>query len=142
MPCYQYHCSLCDSSFEDFRKVASKTYKHPQTCPSCGKRKGFSQVLGLPIGIHGGEPTCVGQVAERNMKGVSQERHEQLLNAGRDDTWTGVVPEGATVMPTKPKAPIPWWRNGQVAGLKKMEKPLDLSKIKDVTKYIETGETK
>jgi len=33
----------------------------------------------------------------------------------------------------------PWWRSGEVKGLQKMDKPLDLKKVKDTKKYIEEG---
>ncbi len=139
MPFYDYHCSLCDHRYEEFRSV---TAKPPKQCPRCKKRKGFYQVLGAVIGVHGGEPTTVGQLAERNEKGMSRERHEQLLNEGRTDVYTGPIPKGGKVLPTKPKAPTPWWRSGEVEGLKKMDKPLDLKKVRDINQYIATGDMK
>lgn len=35
----------------------------------------------------------------------------------------------------------PWFRSGEVPGLPRMDKPLDISKIKDTQRYIETGDT-
>lgn len=137
MPFYDYHCTLCDHRFERYGSVKSP---HPKKCPACGKQKGFYQVLGAVIGVHGGEPTCVGQVAERNTKKLSSEQYEAIMNEGRDTPYKGPLPKGATLGPKKKKGKTPWWRDGSIPGLKKMDEPLDLKKVKDINKYIEHGD--
>ncbi len=122
---------------------------HPKKCPSCGELYGdgneFNQDFpqNNPIAISVGV-TTLGQLAERNSKKMGKElcqiKSEQ--DKTRVNQWDGKVPEGGTLMekPANPKAP--WWRDGQIEGVQKLDKPLNLKTIKDPKKFIETGETK
>jgi hypothetical protein len=104
----------------------------------------FNQVYGSQgqVSIVYGSPTTIGQQAELNAKRLGKEKMEQvkeeMRNRPRPD-FTGKLPKGAKLNTTKSKTP--WWREGKVAGLKKMDKPLDLDKVKDTRKYIDTGES-
>src|SRR5579885_2787067 len=123
---------------------------HPKKCPSCGCRFGkkFHQVLsgGNVIGRVYGEDRArtVGQQAEINAKRLGKEQLQLLAEAQKQKTpWTGPTPkkgvkpkEGAA----EAKPQTPWWRDGSVPGLPKLDKPLKLIKIKDTKKYIEEGQ--
>jgi hypothetical protein len=95
----------------------------PIKCPQCKKKK-LERDYGVPIVpvIQDKTPKTVGQQAEANKKAMGNEqwqkkRDELLGEKGRQQQAT----------------PTPWWRP-------EGSKPLDVTKIKDVQKYIETGE--
>lgn len=93
-----------------------------------------------------GDPKTVGQQAELNAKRLGKEqvalmeekyeREKQERRAKRAMKLAEKV--GGTVDPTPPGTP--WWRSGELPGLEKMDKPLDVSKLKDPTHYVLTGE--
>ncbi len=94
----------------------------PAKCPSCKKLKLRQDYSRKKITVDDGVIRSVGRQAEVNAKRDGKEltelKAEQML--GSDGM-------------AKRKAPTPWWR-------KPGSKPLDVTKIKDVTKYIQTGE--
>lgn len=65
----------------------------------------------------------MGQQAELNAKKAGKERMQMLAEAGG-----GGGKE------------VPWWRDGSVEGLPRMDKPLNLDGVKDLQKYVEVGE--
>lgn len=134
MPTYLYRCYVCDC---ECTHTHGMTESHPP-CPVCGEPYGrefhqdFSQHQ--RASLLAGPPTTVGQQAELNTKKLGSNR--MLPEATKKNRRP--LPNGASWAETPTE--LPWYRSGEVAGLPKMEKPLDLSKVKDVKRYIETGE--
>ncbi len=139
MPTYTYQCSACDKSHEEFRSI---TKPHPKKCPSCGEAYGkgftqdYSQSCGIPLVY--GNPTTVGQQAEINARRAGKEQLQLMkeARAKQKPAFTGKLPKGAKI--NRGTGETPWWRSGEVAGLPKSE-PLNIDKIHDKTRYIETG---
>jgi len=129
MPRYTYACSKCKYQFEDYHLMSEP---HPKRCPSCGKNS-----LGQSFDNHNitavvyGNPTTIGQAAEENTKRLGKERHEKMIE---DDF------KARKLRSPKKKPETPWYRNGSIDGTEKLDKPLEVSKIKNVKKFIETGE--
>ncbi len=86
-------------------------------------------------------PTTVGQQAEINARRVGKEQMQLMAEESktRFSSFTGKLPDGASPLKTAPETP--WFRDGSVPGLAKLDKPLDVSKLKDVRAYVEKGVT-
>lgn len=127
MPLYSYVCDDCDYSYEQVRSIHKA---HPKKCPNCSSKTGLHQnyqtVSGLGFVKNG--PTTIGQQMELNEKTwgreLTQVKQDEAL---KKRNWK------------TSKKDLPWWRSGKVDGLPREEKPLDLTKVKNVKKYIETG---
>jgi putative FmdB family regulatory protein len=141
VPTYEYQCDNCDHHYEEFRSILSE---HPTNCPMCGISFGdcFRQIYDQvgQVGIVYGDPKTIGQQAELNAKRLGKEKMELIKDEMRNRTpnFTGKLPKGAKL--NKMQRKTPWWREGKLPGLKKLDKPLDVDKVKDVKKYIETGD--
>lgn len=48
------------------------------------------------------------------------------------------LPKGVKLDDTTPATPF--WRDGSIEGVKKLDKPLNVEKVPDVNKYIQTGQ--
>jgi hypothetical protein len=116
----------------------------PKACPGCGEAygRGFNQDYSQSrvIGVVYGDPKTFGQQAELNAKRTGKERMQQMAeeDARRLSGYTGPLPPGASINTTG-TGETPPWRDGSM-GLAPLEKPLDLTKVKDVNKYVRTGE--
>jgi putative FmdB family regulatory protein len=119
MPYYEFLCESCEYNFE---VKLSFSESHPKDCPKCKKGK-LNQVYdgNTIVCMKGGD--TIGQVGEANYK-----------KAG------GKIKEYMAKKQELEDSKLPWWRSGKVNGLSKKDKPLNLSKIKNVKNYIETGE--
>lgn len=128
MPSYAYRCLTCEHEFEDFHLMSEP---HPKRCPKCGKK--ISQIFDnhqvTPLCY--GNATTVGQQAEENTRKLGREGHQKMVEAD--------CKARKLKSPTKKKE-LPWYRDGSVEGTKRLDKPLNISKIKDTKKFIETGE--
>lgn len=47
MPTYDYRCTACDHSFEEFQSMSAKTLKK---CPACGKNT-LERLIGIGAGV-------------------------------------------------------------------------------------------
>ncbi len=90
----------------------------PSTCAKCGES--VHQIYGDPIISVRGDLKEFGHVAEHNSKKMGKE-----LTAKKTEEW-------------KPKPYIPWYRQA-TSKESEMTKPLDVSKIRDVDRYIREG---
>lgn len=123
---------------------------HPEQCPECGES--YANGNGLfhqdftasrVVGWVYGNPTTVGQQMEINARKLGKEQLEKEIETekakrlpinrkgGRRPLKPVEVPEG-----------LPWYRSGEVEGLPRMEKPLDIKKFKDETQvkeYVDHG---
>jgi putative FmdB family regulatory protein len=119
MPTYEFCCDSCNHNFEIFLSFSEK---HPEKCPKCKKKKLYQIFDGnIIICMKGGD--TIGQIGEKNWKKSGGKIKEEIAKKKEEED-----------------SKIPWWRSGKVKGLKKSEKPINLSKVKDVKSYIEKGE--
>ena len=65
MPTYDYECADCKHQEEIFQKFAEKEL---DICPSCNKSSFRRVILEAPLAFIKGDPTSVGQLADRNTK--------------------------------------------------------------------------
>lgn len=139
MPTYEYACQNCHEQFEETRSIHEKG---PDKCPICGTLygQGFDQNYSgyNQISLVYGSPTTIGQQAELNAKRLGKEQMQLLVEKEKARKFGGKLPQGASL--PKEEAETPWFRSGEVPGLPKRDK-LDLAKIKNTEKFIETGET-
>ena len=119
MPTYEFSCEKCEHNFEIY---LSFSQKHPKKCPKCKKGKVNQVFDGNTIICVKGENT-LGQIGEKNWKKHGSKIKEDIAKDQEQQDKK-----------------LPWWRSGDVKGLKKERKPIDVSKIKDVKRYIEKGE--
>lgn len=137
MPVYQYACEKCGAADDHFQKIADAPIKK---CPSC-KSPEYARRFSAPNAIVRGIDSArtFGQAAEENARRVGREGIEKIRaeDRARTSAFKGKLPKGAKVNTTSPVTPP--WRDGSMGDLPKMEKPLDLQKVKSTTKYIETG---
>lgn len=138
---YTFHCSDCDEGFTIHQSMHAKL---PRTCPTCRGTENFGTVIQAPIGTRG-EPRTVGSLAEKNTKKLCKEDYDRIMAQGKSDTVSPAMRKrieenGGTVKKREmPTGNIPWYRNGSVAGTERLDKPLDLSKVKDIGTYVKTG---
>lgn len=136
MPTYEYRCQDCSHQYEVFKKTITR--RHPRKCPECNS-KNFGTYLGTPIGRVKGEPKTFGQQAELNEKRLGKELMQKMREedqARMKGGWTGPQIPGAKRVEKSKE--IPFYRQG----LEDPTKPLDITKVKDIPHYIETGEMK
>jgi putative FmdB family regulatory protein len=140
MPTYVYRCD-CGHAYEEFRSI---TAPEPSQCPKCQEPlgEGFNQDFrqSSSLAIVYGNPTTIGQQAEINARRVGKERLQQMAleDKSRTSEWTGPLPEGATINTTG-TGKTPPWRDGSM-GTAPLAKPLDIKKVANVEKYVQTGE--
>lgn len=134
-------CRACGHAFDQFKSLLAP---HPEKCPPCGEPYGraFQQDWGQfrVTGTVYGDPKTLGQQAELNEKRMGREQTQRLWEGEqrRLTEYTGPLPEGAR--PIQSTGETPPWRDGSF-GTPAKDKPLDLSQVRNVQKYVETGET-
>lgn len=121
MSYYDVKCEGCAFEQIDFEQPMSVGF--PTKCPGCKKKK-LVRDYSRPCNTVFMDKTIrtVGQQAEHNQRKMGAELH--ALEAKK------VLGEAEHARRT---APPPFWR-------KNKKKPLDVSKVKDLNKYIETGD--
>lgn len=137
MPTYEYKCQACAFHFEIERSMSEDLLTQ---CPECDE-EALQQIFGVPFVYCYGEAKTVEHVSARNVQRVGEdylrERAEKNREARIKKIENMKVPDGGTVVSPR-EAQTPWWRRG-VHGTPVSPKPLDLDKIKDTKKFIETG---
>lgn len=146
MPTYAMTCD-CGHSYEEFRWFSEG---EPEACPVCAEPNGEKFHQNWPVNRPGGwtygedHATTVGQQAQYNARRLGKEQVEKKVEESRnrkrkaaDSVWNQ-IPGARVVDPTDE---LPWYRDGSMPGLPKMERPLDLNQVRDVNKYIEEGVT-
>lgn len=131
MPSYSFICEnkKCGHTEETFLWI-SELDDYLKCCPKCGSKKwrqNYSENTNV-IGWTYGEDraTTLGQQAIYNAKRVGKEQIEKSEEKYRKLK--------------KAKEHIPFWRDGSIEHTKKMEKPLDITTVRDLQKYVNTGE--
>ena len=136
MPTYNFVCETCESQWELTQSINDQL---PDTCPQCGGTEEdgvFHQIYsGENFCFCRQEPTTVGQQAEINARRVGKEQIELMAEKSKPANHKGEFSrkfKGGTKTTERYKASRPWWRPHS-------DKPLDVKKLKDPTKYILTG---
>lgn len=124
---YEFWCEACGDVFEWWLTMSQK---RPKRCPSCKKNKLCQSFSTNVICNFLESAKTFGKAAEINAKRVGASNLKEIESA--DPLFQHREEQ---------KKNVPWWRKGKIEGLKKMDKPLDVTKIKDKQKYIMTGET-
>lgn len=141
MPFYCWTCDNCSYEAETYLDFSDEL---PKTCPECGADEagGFGQDYSRsnPVGIVYGFENCktFGQVSEYNHKRLGKELSQKMQEGARPRR-SGMAKKLGLEQPEL-QAETPWWRDGSVPGLKKMDRPLDLARVTDQDRYIRTGE--
>jgi putative FmdB family regulatory protein len=139
MPTYNYACSECNYELDAVQKMADAPLV---SCPNCHNDKLVKQLTAPAYCKTSKTCKTVGQQAELNAKRLGASGLEMLAMEDRiakakgrevfKDELRKAGVQGTVL--DRPKE-TPWYRDGV------SEKPIDLTKIKDTTKYIKTGET-
>jgi putative FmdB family regulatory protein len=143
VPTYEYECDGCGHAFEQQQSFAEEPLTQ---CPVC-RVDSLRRVQFAPF-FFVRDVTTVGQLAEANTKRLGRdglaERNavEAEQRAARKRQTAEKIAEATGGSVPDPVAPAtPWWRSGEVPGTTRMDKPLDLSKVRDLNTYVETGKT-
>ena len=133
MPTYDYRCEHCGYTFEQYQKFSDEPLKK---CPECKKKKLIKVTFAtMPNIIIRGEPTTVGQIAERNTKYTSKELIAARA-AQQQERIEGELPPGMTrAKPPNIKEPE-WYTKPRTATTKEVAKMTPEKQ----QKYIVTGE--
>ena len=119
MPYYDLICDNCNFQQELEQSIHEAL---PTVCPQCKGETLRQDYASKSFIVQDADPKTVGQQAERNAKKLGSEMA---------DIEARKIAGPATI--AKREAPTPFWREPG-------SKPLDVSKIKDVNKYIATGD--
>ena len=133
---YVYECSNCGHTMEKQQSIKDNALKR---CPFCKKHKLF-RVICTPMYVKViGEPTTVGQLAERNSKGLSQEQIDIAQMTNRTPKSISRIPQHllpkASPSPQTKDNP-PWMENPRT----KKTKDVVRMTPEQVKKYVQTGE--
>ena len=136
MPTYIVKCGRCGFTTEIIHSITDTSEKK---CTRC-KRGVFIKQPCVPIVMVKAEPREAQQVGEENWNKLGKYGQDKFLHDREQAKITRrkQVEEKLSKVPKakglayKQKPAKPWWRD--------TEKPMDISKIKDPIKYIQTGE--
>ena len=139
MPTYEFSCQSCGHEHE---LVQSITLPLPERCPACGSVAYGQVYTGGMFCSCKQDPTTVGQQAEINERREGRTRMQELVGRKKEVREQKAKARaeklrktGGTPIPLSGEDGIPFWR----AGLPDESKPLNLNRVKDTKKYIETG---
>ena len=83
MPEYDYECGQCNHSFSIVQSIKDDELKR---CPECNKNHLQRVILSPPLVFIKGEPTTIGQLADRNTQKMG--RYELENKRNKDDMAT------------------------------------------------------
>lgn len=130
MPYYDYYCENCNEIFEVCRSIKQGKIRK---CLLCKKLGGLSILPSVPSLSYVKDTKTVGSWAEKNTKLLGAEqihlKEKELKRRRREVVQKRAAQHGIRV----PDLPEDTMVNETTS--------LDLTKIKDVNKYIETGKT-
>lgn len=139
MPIYEYACRECEIAFDAFQKMSDKPLK---TCPMCEKDI-LVKLFSIPHIKVESDPKTIGELAERNTRRMSKDELAEKSELKRDKRKQGMkeIANKAGGKAIEQPDSIPWWRDGKSFGCKYSDKPIDTSKISNLRKYVETGQS-
>ena len=118
---YEYYCNKCSAMF---KKILDFDDRLHQDCEVCGEKLKYKGGCDISVASHNVDFLSVDTVTKQNMKRIGNEQYQKMQDADP-------IVKGRRKAREEGKKC--WWR--------KDGKPLDLSKIKNTEKYIQTGET-
>ena len=108
---YMYECDACEIAFEV--KQSIKAEKHAN-CPKCGKdiyERVWTNSVPLYVRVIG-EPTTIGQIADRNAKKLSQEQMDMAAESYKTKKVIDRIPDEhkpKSIADDTPKGDVPEW---------------------------------
>jgi hypothetical protein len=156
MPLYLYQNKNGDT-FEFIQGINEKPYnKHPETNEKIFRVIGMCQHIKKleSVNTDKGNPDSFNRVVMKNTLGSLIDKNsartdwvaeQEAKREESEEKRLKELEETTGIKAIKPsdkktKGKIPWWRDGSVRGTKKSEKPVDLSNVKDISKYIVSGD--
>jgi putative FmdB family regulatory protein len=138
MPIYEYACPECNIAFDAIQKMSEDPLKKCQWC----EQNTLIRIYSVPNVKVEKEPTNIGELAEFNTKRMSKDELCEKSELKKEKKRKGLEEMASRVggKLLKKSDKLPWWRDGKTFGSKYSEKPIDTSKIKNIRKYVETGE--
>lgn len=82
MPIYEYRCEDCGEETQEAQGIKDSPLKK---CPVCGKMS-LERLISTTTGFVRGEPTTVGQLAERNSKKMGRSQIQEKDLKYKEDT--------------------------------------------------------
>jgi len=115
MPNYDFECEPCCYHTEIFMKI--NEYESVKTCPVCGQETLRRVILGAPAIFVRGEPSTIGQLADRNTSKMGHYEKQEKENEDRGNTR--LTPEQKAkreqhqkIVSMTPEQKIKWIENG------------------------------
>ena len=105
---YEYECENCKYNFEVQQSIKDDAFT---VCPEC-EHETLHRVINTPLYIRVvGEPTTIGQLAERNTKRMSTEQIEALQQKHKTKKTISRIPDDRrpATQPGKPIGDMPEW---------------------------------
>lgn len=133
---YIYQCDDCGKTFEIGQSIKDDRLTN---CPECNSTN-FYRLIQMPLYVRViGEPTTVGQLAERNKKTLSSEQIAKLKEENKTKKTISRIPHDQLPAHTKlrKKEPLPEW---MAKARTKTHKDILKMSPKQIEKYIHTGE--
>lgn len=132
---YIYECKKCGVVLEIDQSIKDDAFTF---CPEC-ETESLERVPQVPLYCHVvGEPTTIGQLADRNTKHMSSEQMSKLQEQYKTKKTINRFPEGTIKSAEEPsKEDLPSWVQKPRT---KSYKELNNMTTKQVEKYIKTGE--
>lgn len=136
MPVYEYECSNCQHSLEEFQSMSDKPLVK---CPACKKHK-LVRCIGVPMMVRDSAPKTLGSLADRNAAKMSPDEKKKIAEqqrTRRDEVLYEQLPKGMQRLEKPVGHKDPWYKKNQTVPTKKLGQMTDKQK----TKYIKTGTT-
>lgn len=133
---YEYECTNCDVNFDVMQSIKDDAYT---VCPKCNKDT-IHRILHSPLHIQiKGEPTTIGQLAERNAKNMSKEQMDKVQAIWKTKKTINRVPEEyrPKSLPNTKIQDIPKWLEESRT---KSTKDVIRMTPEQTKKYVQTGE--
>jgi len=133
---YEYECSECKANFDVQQSIKDDAFT---VCPEC-HTESLHRILHAPILVRViGEPTSLGQLAERNAKYMSAEQMEKAQEQYKTQKTINRIPEDqrpSSLPQEKPKDAPEWMTKNRTKTTKDVLKMTP----EQTKKYVQTGE--
>jgi putative FmdB family regulatory protein len=133
---YDYECTECDNRFEVLQSIKDDAFT---VCPQC-EQETLRRVLHAPLYVKVvGEPTTIGQLADRNSKKMSTEDMQEAQKRYQTAKTINRIPEDCRPATQKsaPTQETPEWMTKPRTKTSKEVAKLSPEAVK---RYVQTGE--
>jgi len=132
---YEYECGTCDAHFEVEQSIKDEPFT---VCPQC-EHDTLYRVINPPLYVKVvGEPTTIGQLAERNAKHMSKEEMDKAQERFKTQKTISRTPDSRLPksMPIEtPKEVHPWMEKSRTKTTKEVQKMTP----EQQKRYVQTG---